>query len=143
MARAVGIVLALGAEKKAIQPLVLAHGVDAIEPAGGHFVHVALGTGVKNDVVFRRGEDAVERDRRLDHPEVRTATTAGSREMWSVFSPLSRASVGITDEATLPRASFQPGTSALIRRAGLETTNRRGLRRPRTTALRTIDPPTE
>ena len=42
MARAVAIVLALGAQEEAVEPLVLAHGVEALAPAGEELVDVAL-----------------------------------------------------------------------------------------------------
>ena len=80
MARAVGIVLAFGAEEEAVQPLVLPHGVDAIEPAGKHLVDVTLMADVEDELVLRRVENAMERDRQLDHAEIRPEMTAGLRE---------------------------------------------------------------
>ena len=80
VARAVAIVLALGAEEEAVQALVLPHGVDAIEPAGEHLVDVALVADVEDELVLRRVEDAMERDGQLDDAEVRPEMAAGLRE---------------------------------------------------------------
>ena len=77
---AVAIVLALRPEKKAVQPLVLPHGADAIEPAGKHFVDVTLVADVEDKFVLRRFENAMQRDRQLDHAEVRTEMAAGLRQ---------------------------------------------------------------
>ena len=78
--RAVAIVLAFGAEEKAVQPLVLPHGVNAIEPAGEHLVDVALVTDVEDELVLRRVENAMKRDGQLDHAEIRAEMAAGLRE---------------------------------------------------------------
>ena len=78
--RAVAIMLAFGAEEKAVQPLVLPHGVNAIEPAGKHLVDVALVTDVEDELVLRRVENAMERDGQLDHAEIGSEMTAGLRE---------------------------------------------------------------
>ena len=71
VARAVAIVLAFGAQQKAVQPFVLPHRRDAIEPPGKHLVHVALMADVEDELVLRRFENAMQRDRQLDHAEIR------------------------------------------------------------------------
>ncbi len=80
MARAVNVVLALGPEKETVQPLVLPHRMDAIEPAGKHLVDVTLMADVEDELVLRGGENAMERDGQLDHAEIRAEVTAGLRE---------------------------------------------------------------
>ena len=72
--------LAFGAEEKSVQPLVLPHRVDAIEPAGEHLVDVALMADVEDELVLRRVEDPMQRDRQLDHAEIRPEMAAGLRE---------------------------------------------------------------
>ena len=71
---------AFGAEEKAVQPLVLPHGVNAIETAGKHLVNVALVTDVEDEPVVRRVENAMKRDGQLDHTEIGSEMTAGLRE---------------------------------------------------------------
>ena len=77
---AVAIVLAFGAQQESVQPLVLAHRVDAIAPAGKHLVDVALVADVEDELVLRRVEDAMQRDRQFDHAEVRAEMAAGLRK---------------------------------------------------------------
>jgi hypothetical protein len=77
---AVAIVFAFRAQKKSVQPLVLPHRADAIEPAGKHFVDVTLVADVEDETVPRRIEDAMQRDRQLDHAEIRSEMSAGLRE---------------------------------------------------------------
>ena len=83
--RAVAIVLALGAQQKTIKALVLPHRRNAIETAGKHLVHVALMTHVHNKAVARRFEDAMQRDRQLDHTEIRSKMSAGLRKHLDEF----------------------------------------------------------
>ena len=80
VARAIDVMFAFGAKEKPVEPFVLSHGVDAIEPAGKHLVDVTLVADVEDKLVVRGGEDAVERDRQLDHAEVRTEMAAGFRK---------------------------------------------------------------
>ena len=54
--------------------------MNAIEPAGKHLVDVALVADVENELVARGSEDAMERDRELDHAEIRAEMAAGLRE---------------------------------------------------------------
>ena len=61
--RTVTIVLAFRAQEKSVQSLVLPHRADPIEPAGKHFVDVTLMAHVEDKSVFRRFENAMERDR--------------------------------------------------------------------------------
>ena len=80
VARAVAIVLAFGAQEKAVQPLVLPHRVKAIEAAGKHLVDVALMADVEDELVLRRVEDAMQRDGQFDHAEIRSEMAAGLGE---------------------------------------------------------------
>jgi len=68
------------AEEKAVQSLVLAHGVNAIESAGKHLVNVALVTDVEDEPVVRRVENAMKRNGQLDHTEIGSEMTTGLRE---------------------------------------------------------------
>jgi hypothetical protein len=58
MTRAIDVVLALGAEEETVQALILSHGVNAIEPASEHLMHVALMADIEDELVVRGGEDA-------------------------------------------------------------------------------------
>jgi hypothetical protein len=80
VARAVGVVLGLGAEQEAVEALVGADGVDAVGAAGEHLVDVALVGDVEDELVVRGGEDPVQRDGQLDHAEVRAEVAAGFRK---------------------------------------------------------------
>ena len=77
MARAVAIVLALGAEEKAIQALVLADRREAIQPAGEKFVDIALVADIEEKFVARRVEHAVQGEREFHDAEVRSEVAAG------------------------------------------------------------------
>src|SRR4029453_14687765 len=57
--RAVAIVLAFGAQQKAIKPAELTHGAKSVEPAGKHFVHIALVTDVHHKAVLGRFENTM------------------------------------------------------------------------------------
>src|SRR4029450_689474 len=54
MTRAVTIVFTLSAQKEAIEPTELAHGIKTIKAPGKHFVDVTLMTDVHNESVVRR-----------------------------------------------------------------------------------------
>ena len=56
VARAVAVVLALGAEEEAVEALVRADGVDAVRAAGEHLVDVALVGDVEDELVLGRVE---------------------------------------------------------------------------------------
>src|SRR5262245_18241490 len=57
--RAVAIVLAFSAQQKAIEPSELTHGAKSVEPAGKHFVHIALVTHIHDETVTGGVEHAV------------------------------------------------------------------------------------
>ncbi len=80
MSGAITIMFAFAPQEKAVQPLVLSHGADAVQPAGKHLVHVTLVADVENELVLRRFKDAMQRNRQLDDPEVRAEVTAGLRK---------------------------------------------------------------
>jgi hypothetical protein len=54
---------ALGSEQKAVQPLVLPHRTDAVQPAGEHLMDIPLVADVEDKFVLWRLKDAMERDR--------------------------------------------------------------------------------
>ena len=80
MSGAVAIMLALGPEQKAVQPLVLPHRADAFETACKHLVDVTLVAHVEDKSVLGSFEDAVQGDRQLHDAEVRTEVAAGLRQ---------------------------------------------------------------
>ena len=80
VARAVAIVLAFGAQQKAIEPAELTHGAKSIEPAGKHFMHVALVADVHDETVTRGIEYAMQRNGQLHNAEVGSEVPAGLRE---------------------------------------------------------------
>src|ERR1041385_5687547 len=80
MPRAIDVVLALGAEEETVQPFILSHGVNAIEPASEHLMHVALMTDIEDELVVRGGEAAVQRNGQLDHAEIRAEMAASLRK---------------------------------------------------------------
>ena len=80
MPGAVAIVLAFGAQEKAVQPLVLPHGGDAIEPAGKHFVDITLVTDIEDKAIARRFENAMQGNGQFDDSEVGAEMPAGLRQ---------------------------------------------------------------
>ena len=76
VARAVAIVLALGAQGEAVQAAGGADGVKAALAAGQQLVDVDLVADVPDELVLGRGEDAVQRDGQLHHAEVRAQVAA-------------------------------------------------------------------
>ena len=80
MTRAVAVMFAFGAQQKSVQALVLPHRVDAIEPAGEHFVDVTLMADVEDELIPRRIEDAMQRDGQLNDAEIWPEMSAGLRE---------------------------------------------------------------
>ena len=58
---------------------------NAIEAPGKHLVDVALVADVEDKLVLWRVENAVQRDRQLDHTEIRTEMAAGLREHLDQF----------------------------------------------------------
>jgi hypothetical protein len=80
MPGAIAIMLAFGAEEKAVEPLVLPHRSDAIEASGKHFVDVTLMADVKNKLVLGSLKNAMQSDRQFDDAKVRTEMPAGLGE---------------------------------------------------------------
>ena len=76
MARAVGVVRALGAQHKAVQPAGRADGPETLAAAGQHLVYVSLMADVEDKLVNGRVEDIVQGDGQLHHPQVRTQVPA-------------------------------------------------------------------
>ena len=77
MARAEDVVQALLAIQEAAQAAGRANAVEVgAIAASEEFVNVALVGHVEDELVLRRAEDAVERDRKLDHAEIRTDVPA-------------------------------------------------------------------
>ena len=72
--------LAFGAQQKTIEPAELTHGAKSIEPAGKHFVHIALVADVHDETVTRGVEHAMQRNRQLHDAEVRSEMSARLRE---------------------------------------------------------------
>jgi hypothetical protein len=78
--RAIAIVLALGAQQKAIEPAELTHGAKSIEPTGKHFVDVTLMADVHYETVTRGVEHAMQRNGQLHNAQVRSQVPARLRE---------------------------------------------------------------
>ena len=64
------VVLRLLALAESGDPVVLADGVERVAAAGDELVRIALVAGVEDDLVARRVEDVVQRERELDDAEV-------------------------------------------------------------------------
>ena len=76
VAGAVAIVLAFGAQQEAIEPVVLAHGFEAVAAAGEQLVDVALMADVEDELVLWRIEDPMQRDGQFHHAEIRPKVAA-------------------------------------------------------------------
>ena len=70
------VVLRFGAAREATDAVELAQGPEPLEAARQQLVRVGLVAGVPDDPVARRFEQAVERDRDLDHAERRSEMAA-------------------------------------------------------------------
>ena len=70
------VVLGLGLARVAGQAAPLPQAAELGVPPGEQLVHVGLVPGVEHDPVLRRVEHPVQRDRQLDHAEVRPEVTA-------------------------------------------------------------------
>ncbi len=70
------VVLGLGPARVAGQPALAPQRAELRDPAGQQLVHVGLVTGVEDDLVLRRVEDPVDRDRELDDAQVRAEMAA-------------------------------------------------------------------
>ncbi len=73
------VILALGPLQKAGQPALLPQRVEAVVASGENLVRVALVTYVPDDLVDRRVEAVVQRDRQLDDAESRADVSARAR----------------------------------------------------------------
>ena len=80
MTGTIAIVFAFRAQKKTIEPLELPHRTKSIEPAGKHFMDIALVANVHDETVTRGVEHAMQRNGQLHNPEVRSEMSAGLRE---------------------------------------------------------------
>ncbi len=80
VAGSVAVVLGFGAEKKTVEPAVLADGGEAVAAAGEEFMNVALVADVENESIGRGFENAVEGDCQLDDAEVGAEVSAGLGE---------------------------------------------------------------
>ena len=80
VARSVGVVLGLGAQHEAVQAARLPDGVEALGAAGQQLVHVGLVADVEEELVRRRVEDVMHRQRQLDNAQVRPQVAAGLGE---------------------------------------------------------------
>ena len=80
VARAEAVVLALGAERKAVQAVRLADGAETVFAAGQNFVDINLMAHVPDEFVLGRGENLVQRDGQLDDAEVRAEVAAALGE---------------------------------------------------------------
>jgi hypothetical protein len=85
MTGTVAIVFAFRAQKKSVEALELPHRVKTAEPAGEHFMHVALMADVHEDTITRGVEHSMQRNRELSHSEVRSEMPAGLRENFDQF----------------------------------------------------------
>ena len=69
--------LALSAEKEAIEAFVLADRVDLVPAAGEHFVHVALVADIEEQLVLRCIEDAVQGDGEFHYTQIGAEVATG------------------------------------------------------------------
>ena len=76
VACAVAVVLAFGAQSKAVQAARLAHGVETAAASGEQFVNVRLVADVKDKAVSRGVEDVVHGQGELDDAQVRPQVAA-------------------------------------------------------------------
>ena len=74
------VVLALAPPREAADTVDLAQRPEALETAGQQLMGVRLVAGVPHDLVARRLEQAMERNRDLDHAEARAEVAAGLRD---------------------------------------------------------------
>ncbi len=74
------VVRRFGASREPADAIERAQRPESIEPAGEELVRVGLVPGVPDDLVARRFEEAVERDRQFHDPERRTEVAARDRD---------------------------------------------------------------
>ena len=79
MARAEGVVFTLGAFQEAGDPAFLPQRLHLRVAPGEQLVRIALMADVPHELIARRPERGVERDRELDHTEARTDVAARAR----------------------------------------------------------------
>ena len=80
VAGAIAVVLAFGAEEKAVEPFVLPNRVDLIPPSGKHLVDISLVADVEDKFVVRGIKNPVQSDRQLDNTEIRTEVSPRFRQ---------------------------------------------------------------
>ena len=80
VARAVAVVLALGAQHEAVEAAGLADGVELLAAAGEDLVDVGLVADVEDDLVLGRIEDGVQGEGELDDAEIGAEVAAGLGE---------------------------------------------------------------
>src|SRR5258708_18835010 len=80
MAGAVTVVFALAPQEKSIQALILSYRIEAVAPPGKELVNIPLVAHVEDQLVFRRIENPVQRDRQLYHTQIRTEMSTGLRK---------------------------------------------------------------
>ncbi len=80
MPRAVAVVLALSAQHEAIEPARLANRLHALQPSSEHLVDVSLVAHVEEQLILWGIEDRVQRQRQLDHAQIRPQVAAGLGE---------------------------------------------------------------
>src|SRR6516225_7813798 len=66
----IAIMLALGAQQKSVQALILPHRVNAIQSASKHLMDVTLMTYIHNESILGRVENTVKRDGQFHDSEV-------------------------------------------------------------------------
>ena len=81
------IVFALGALGETGQSAALAHGADAVAPAGQDLVRIGLMADVPDQLVVRGVEDVMQGDGQLDHAEAGAEMAAGHRHRTDGFGP--------------------------------------------------------
>ena len=74
---AIGVVLALAAQKKTIQAFVLADCLKTVQAPCEKFVHISLVADIKYKLIPRRIEDPVQRDGQFHHAKIRAEMAAG------------------------------------------------------------------
>ena len=81
------VVFALGALGEAGEAPALAHGADAVAPAGQDLVRIGLVADVPDQPVIRGIEDVMQGDGELDHAEAGPEMAAGHRHRIDGFGP--------------------------------------------------------
>ncbi len=109
------VVLAFRALGEARQPAFLAQRANAVAPPGQDLVRIALVADVPDQLVGRRVEDRVDRDRQLDHPQRRPEMPAGLGDCGNHFG------------AQLVGQPRQLAIASALRSAGPETRSRIGV----------------